>query len=293
MAKQLYVIGNGFDIHHDIYSTYGAFRKYCEREDSELSRRLENYYDDDSLLWSNFEMELAHLNPHSLMDNVRLLHPEWNTSYKEMYAFIDEVKDEVDFLRLSLNRCFCDWVGQLEKGNKNKRLLFDKENALFLSFNYTDTLEDLYKIPQKYKILYIHGKVENQFSQLVFGHHYSPKEIEDMMPDDNELEDEATTEIAGFLSELRKDTDSIIANNKNFFKAISNVENIYVLGHSLAEVDYPYFEKINNSTPDNTSWTISYFSDRDRDNVVSLMLKLNISNTQYKLIKLSDSQELI
>lgn len=286
MVKKLYIIGNGFDIHHDIDSRYSAFREYCKKEDNDLYIKLEKYYYDSDMLWSNFEMGLAHINPDSIMDYARLLNNEWDTSFKGMYAFVDEVKDEVDFLQISLKRCFREWVEQLKKANNDKQLLFDKENALFMSFNYTDTLEYLYKIPQKNRILYIHGKAEDQFSQLIFGHPFSHEELEGMMPDDNGLEDEAIDEIVDYLNELNKDTDSIIAKNEDFFQAISNVENIYLLGHSMAKVDYPYFEKISNSTSDNASWVISYFCKDDIVNAENLMQKINISSDRYKLIKL-------
>src|SRR5690606_39278694 len=41
--------------------------------------------------------------------------------------------------------------------------------ALFLNFNYTDTLTELYGISRD-RILYIHNNVNDQFGDLIFGH---------------------------------------------------------------------------------------------------------------------------
>ena len=58
--KQLYVIGNGFDIHHDIPSRYSDYREWLEENDAELIENLRNYYDvDDKDWWNQFELELV------------------------------------------------------------------------------------------------------------------------------------------------------------------------------------------------------------------------------------------
>jgi len=287
MIKKLYIIGNGFDIYHGINSSYCSFREYCRVNEKDLYNKLENYYDDSDLLWSNFEIGLSTLNPKQVMAIAKFGHEGWNTSLKDMYAFVDGVQNEVDYLQISLKEAFVEWVEQLEQGSKNLRLFFNVNDALFLSFNYTHTLEDFYGIP-KSKICYIHGRAENQFSQLIFGHCCNENEIEANMPDDNVLEEEAVKEIVNLLINLRKDSNAIIQQNNDFFQKLISVDNVYVLGHSLSVVDDLYFEKIRQVVSPNSFWTVSCFNDADKANLKRLMNKLNVPVSQYKLIKIEN-----
>ena len=43
MASKLYIIGNGFDMHHGIKSGYSNYRKWLEENDSDLYERLREY----------------------------------------------------------------------------------------------------------------------------------------------------------------------------------------------------------------------------------------------------------
>ncbi|MGL5964672.1 MAG: AbiH family protein [Fusobacteriaceae bacterium] len=46
--------------------------------------------------------------------------------------------------------------------------------------------------------------------------------------------------------------------NKAFFNSISNVKNIYVVGHSLGEVDMPYFKEILKKVNKDTKWNVIF-----------------------------------
>jgi len=53
--------------------------------------------------------------------------------------------------------------------------------SLFINFNYTDTLEELYGIP-KSNILYLHNNANDYSGDLIFGH--AKKEEKDPKGDD-------------------------------------------------------------------------------------------------------------
>lgn len=58
--KNLYIIGNGFDCHHGINSSYSAYRQWLEENEPELYERLrEFYYVDDDEWWWQFEVNLG------------------------------------------------------------------------------------------------------------------------------------------------------------------------------------------------------------------------------------------
>lgn len=50
-----------------------------------------------------------------------------------------------------------------------KRLTYIDVHAVFLSFNYTSALGDLYAVPDA-QVLHVHGKADMSDSELIFGH---------------------------------------------------------------------------------------------------------------------------
>ncbi|WP_289006635.1 AbiH family protein [Parabacteroides sp.] len=58
-----------------------------------------------------------------------------------------------------------------------------------------------------------------------------------------------------------------------FFDDLYDVKHIYVMGHSLGNVDLPYFKKISscNSTPKKINWHVSYYADSEREKLKKLM----------------------
>ena len=61
---------------------------------------------------------------------------------------------------------------------------------------------------------------------------------------------------------------SIIKENILFFDSLSKISTIYVLGHSLSEIDIDYFEKIKSIVLSNAYWHISYYNENDKNNRV-------------------------
>ncbi|MGO2566166.1 MAG: bacteriophage abortive infection AbiH family protein [Brochothrix thermosphacta] len=107
--------------------------------------------------------------------------------------------------------------------------LIDKEDV-FLNFNYTDTLENLYEVEN---VLHIHG---NQDSPVV-GHN-----------NDNIVEEQIyyqDTYINNMNEVLKKPTNRILMENKQFFEDLSGVvDSIYSYGFSFGEVDLIYIKEI-------------------------------------------------
>ena len=60
------------------------------------------------------------------------------------------------------------------------------------------------------------------------------------------FEKKTISEIQKLIDGLRKKPDIVLENKdiKTFFGKCASSDEIYVLGHSLADVDLPYFEKI-------------------------------------------------
>ena len=57
---------------------------------------------------------------------------------------------------------------------------------------------------------------------------------------------------------MTKNCDTIIKNHEQFFSGLSDIEEVYVIGHSLSEVDYPYFREICKRS--DAKWYIGFHS---------------------------------
>jgi len=278
----LYIIGNGFDLYHCIKSNYSDFRDFLAY--SELLNKLEEYFGCDSL-WSNFESTLAFLDTEQIFDEcLTYLESygcdEWSDSYHSDFQF--EIEQRIELITEGLRVQFLDWILQLEiPTNFHGNLIKINRDAIFVSFNYTDTLERLYKISSQ-DILYIHNKACDQNSKLIIGHGRNisqnelfglkDKDTDPRIVEGNELLD-------AYFNKTYKSTKNIIANNHTFFDQLSKIKIIYVLGHSLSDIDLPYFQEIVKNIDLNTvKWRVSYHEIKDLQNHRQKLLELGIDS---------------
>lgn len=277
--SRLYIIGNGFDIAHDIPCRYSDFRRYCKENMPEMYEKLNRYYDGGDKLWSDFESELPNLNKDALFDWMTINNPNWNQNWKGYYGFIDEVRNEVDYIEW-LKSAFTEWIQAISLEDVHKKYEISVEDSLFVTFNYTLTLENVYHLPA-YRILHIHGIVERGFSQLVVGHNMPDAEVDNIFSSENDFEEEACEEVATLIKKWHKDTAGIIAANEGNFSNLGNVTDVYVLGHSMNDVDLPYFEKIKQNLPQSAKWHISVFGEVDINNKQQAVNKLRLVNVDF------------
>ena len=84
--------------------------------------------------------------------------------------------------------------------------------------------------------------------------------------------------IEGYYEQSMKYTSGIIDQNAAFFDSLKDIKRIVVIGHSLADVDMPYFEKIMDSVDkDQVQWEIYYHTDRDIKNINHFCKRLGVS----------------
>lgn len=252
-ASSLYIIGNGFDLWHGIKSSYWSFREYVKHRDSDVFREVEEYLTTEED-WSDLEASLANLDIDVIADNLGHFMPSYgadNWSDSGHHDFQYEVGQLVERLSSRLRYLFGQWIRSLAipTAASAPRLLppFDR-NAVFLNFNYTSTLSTVYGVPPQ-RILFIHGCAAQPDEALVLGHAWSPDDRPSLNdhPDVEEMDTrqyEANAIVDEYFSETFKHSTEIIAQNEDFFSSLDDVEDVWVLGHSLAEVDGPYFKAL-------------------------------------------------
>ena len=303
--KDLYIIGNGFDQHHDIQCSFLNFMEWIKENDAGLFLTLTQVYNNawEHYWWRDFENSLAQLNINYYANKKgNLYDPEYikegSIEEKTEYAS-KKIIEEFSKINDSLRNAFQKWLSDVYKNcPKDKKILFPNEDSIFLTFNYTKTLEDIYEIDAK-RVYHIHGVIDDKDS-MVFGHGLGVEELDNMLKSQEPRIDEVWNknlnrmvrlqivkpkhkELAALSSlesivSLKKDVEGCIKKNQVFFNEILDVERIYVYGFSFSYIDIPYLEKIIRRTKPETHWVISWHSQDDKRRIMDFVIRYDIQN---------------
>lgn len=295
--NELYLIGNGFDMHHCINSGYNNFKDWLEDKDPVVFNRLFQVYEfDGGDLWSSLEENLGNIPLDAILEDhafapflVCVTQADERSEFFSLDDFSDEKVSGVGVtlkrLYFYLEQYFVEWILQLDVPNFNRRVRINKNNSYFINFNYTTTLETAYGINRD-SIYYIHGcAVLNQ--HLIFGHNQTPEAIKskwhfDIFTNEKEQLEEAAND----MGTLYKDVNAIIKNSSEIWRRLSDVDTIHVWGLSLSDVDFPYLSHINSIVKPQCKWEFSWYNENDKRHIENTIGQLSLKNTS--LIRLSD-----
>lgn len=272
----LVIIGNGFDLAHNLKTSFSDFRTWLlEHGQKDFVQSMENIFYrlhgmDENNLWSDFESALGSV-------DIDMLH----SLYQEDHKGKDVYEDVIERIVLSIRGKFTDWINDINTQLFQPKLSLPK-SAYYLSFNYTDTLETLYEIP-KANICYIHGCQKSK-DKLVYGCLNDPIPLSVLDKEEtDDLQYLVRYKTAELLNNgLKKNTSEIIAINKKFLEGLGNIKDVFVIGHSLAEVDWPYFNEIRKYIAKDAKWQISYHSMIEKIRLQSSSLFIGQQNVQFK-----------
>lgn len=302
--KTLYIIGNGFDLHHDINCSYGNFREWLGMHYSGLLDMMDEIYGFcDGDWWSDFERNLGKIDVMGYAQQVAIENPVELASDHCDSTWTDAqiaIENKMTELKNSLQACFEEWVEQLNAPSADKQIYLDSADAKFLVFNYTRTLEELYGISES-KILHIHGEA-GKGETLIIGHGktienlhkeyptpsdlYHQGKLDEETANSYDIHDEmAWDEMFSQVSSMQKPVEELIKQHKDFFKSIKGVKKVCVYGFSFSGVDMPYLAKTVKMAPQ-AHWLISCFSPKDRNRAHEFAVKYGI--TDYSHIRLSE-----
>ncbi|MCR9011976.1 bacteriophage abortive infection AbiH family protein [Gabonibacter chumensis] len=293
---KLYIIGNGFDLHHEMPSRFTQFYEWLGSKDFIFAEELDTKYSvRDKEWWKDFENNLSQLSVSTVLSSHSNLFStkEYNDfTYRHLYRIEDTIKDDLENDYVKLRGYFREWIVSLPAGKMSCKIDIDESDAVFLTFNYTDTLQKLYKIPDE-KILHVHGKIQGEDTELIFGHgdNYDNIVSNSSDEDDDFPTIEAIEVICQHIYDLRKPVEEIININKEFFLDLIKINTIYVYGFSFSNIDKPYIREIVNHIDIlNVDWVISYHSDIDKEKAQEMLESLKIPSSKYKFIVLKEMQ---
>lgn len=199
MMNNLIIVGNGFDLAHDMKTSYVSFLKYlinehCKNNDFcrkilRLPKGIDNFENLISSLGTRHELtkdrSFASLFMKDLLFDIPL--DNWSDIESRYFKLLntigiektiyfyqkvellntdfEELKNELEYY-LDKQQHFADRIDAYSYLLSELCLL----NSLILNFNYTDTIDRLYSDEIKSsEVLHIHGELNNKLNPIIFG----------------------------------------------------------------------------------------------------------------------------
>lgn len=278
--KTLVVIGNGFDLASGIESSYSDFKQWLQNNSKHrLIGLMDTFFSNKRDVWGDIEKALGEYDEDSILDYCK---PDEEIDYDHAMRSMAAVEDAPDWIFKPVLDEFIEefknWVDSINIANAEKIRDLPVE-CKYLTFNYTETLEKVYAIPES-NVLHIHGSRLSD-KEYIIGHN-NFRNPDDAYNDESQMLylQQTWSKIIEWMNGLIKDSASIIRQKQNFFNSLSNIEQVVVYGHSFYEVDWPYMEEIVKRIGIDKLWAISYYSTKDLERIDSFVKKMGLKNVK-------------
>lgn len=294
--KHLYIIGNGFDLFTGLHTSYSDFKRWIQHEYIFVYENMEAAYNMEGEWWNNFEINLGELDIHRYIHN--FTPPE--KSKEEIIKHIEDRNKHLKNTKLPsglhpespcanrlrglldiLQYCFERWVENCQSMITNPIYThIEKADSYFINFNYTDTIEWLYKIPDE-RVLHIHGRA-SKHDRLIFGHN---KCLHGGIYDGVDVNQTCLE-----LSRYQKNPYEHLSMHKDLPDILSHVEFVHVFGLSLSPVDVDYMDWIEKNTPRDCNWEFSWFTELDMQRIKKFVLNHWRIKNRYRSMQLQPTK---
>ena len=251
--KNLILIGNGFDLAHELKTSYPDFKKHLQikiRNSVSSTPLINSLISDNIDLWSDIEATYFDI-LENFEDKVYL---QQNYSgninqYSTIKNFNDHFDEVKNYLGSYLKEC-----EERFKPIKNYIKffeIFDNEETVIVNFNYTSTVKK-YIEGRKIELIHMHGELNNDENPIIFGfaaNHAESKKL--LIENDNH-----------YLRNIKK-FNYLFTNNETLLNRHLQSEeyNVFILGHSCGISDGLILSQIFNSKNINKIIPF-YFSDK-------------------------------
>ena len=276
---KLFIIGNGFDKGHGLNTSYWDFRTYLKNMYPEFLYAFESHYyiypanyeeAQKNLLWNELEKNLANIDEDVIIDDALQMDIALESGdvgiEDTLYEYFTEEYKYIERLAKYLKQ----WVRTIRiRDVKPKTSLINNfQEALYITFNYTAVLERVYGISEG-RIIHIHGSLRDHECDPVLGHGNIERieQIDERLEEAGRMYDEKEISICKVIRDYYESTYKDV--NRYVYKlsrvSNKNIDEIYVIGHSVAEVDLPYFRYIENCTHRQSNWIVYFFNKEEKD----------------------------
>ena len=260
---RLVICGNGFDLHHKLKTSYGCYKEYLQnkkKKNIETFEFLVGFHDEKIDMWKDieeslninwrkfFEKELS--KPRTQNEVYELTHDESILHFISGLEILIRALDDAmtDFTGKDLY----EWFSSIDISKAIPDLPLNP-NDKYITFNYLETLEQLYSVPTG-NVFHIHGDIgrldylsdemKRKREELIKDQISNPdcyldEELEDIYSDiDQECRELMSTEIRSVLqfgaavSDLKQVIDEIF----DWYKGDEGYEEY--LGRSALSIDH-------------------------------------------------------
>lgn len=283
-GRTLYIIGNGFDLAHDIKSSYKNYKEYyLSRKDVEKGFDIEMIFRKAEGDWSNIEEAIGEYDADELRETIE---PDEDAE-EDDFTKQDELKSSClqHFFRNTINALrtlFKEWVDRIDirVKSKDKQYKFNNDD-LFITFNYTEVLETIYGIP-KSNICYIHGR-RRVDEEYIFGHNNEQPTITIPKEQDYIGYIDIKKEVIDTMNDFVKPYEKCLKTLNHYIKS-AKIEKVIVHGHSLGSVDMVYLEKIVEIIGPHIPWQIDYYNEDEIDKIYKIKGELVLKNVRVRCV---------
>lgn len=293
MKNKLFIIGNGFDLAHDLPTRFDPdFKDIARRYEQDNFWDLYQIREND--IWSDFENLLGCPDFNTLEEIFYGYGPDY---YSDRESDRDSIIYQVQLngnLQDALDEFACeaeDSLCDIQPKDFIEQIL--DLDGYYITFNYTHTLEDIYDIPWD-QILHIHGEVGK--GNLVLGYpkgNFTPEKYSYDARGKGSgpyVEIDLEDHISGIEDYyIRTAHEELFDKCKSFYKEsridlLENfldmnqckIEEIIVYGHSCA-IDFVYFSYLN-TRYSNAYWKFYVRGAEQESNVWYLIEENSIKN---------------
>ena len=299
---KLFIIGNGFDKGHGLNTSYWDFRTYLKNMYPEFLYAFESHYyiypanyeeAQKNLLWNELEKNLANIDEDVIIDDALQMDIALESGdvgiEDTLYEYFTEEYKYIERLAKYLKQ----WVRTIRiRDVKPKTSLINNfQEALYITFNYTAVLERVYGISEG-RIIHIHGSLRDHECDPVLGHGNIERieQIDERLEEAGRMYDEKEISICKVIRDYYESTYKDV--NRYVYKlsrvSNKNIDEIYVIGHSVAEVDLPYFRYIENCTHRQSNWIVYFFNKEEKDRTYKNLMDSVIQKSRIQMKEASE-----
>lgn len=275
---KLFIIGNGFDRAHGIPTSYYDFRNYLKCVAPQFLSSFEDKYylayspvsRNRNILWNDFERNLASISAEVIVEEVNSMDLDLEGDY---YGIGDTLyyhyHDEFSYIE-ELPKYVKSWIRSIKIRNLKPKSSAITNKAKYITFNYTGVLERTYHIADE-NILHIHGSLRDRDLDPIIGHRDEKRMKENSLRREKAeaVFDEATEAACKVIDDYYRGTYKNTAKLSVFiiyFLQNVTIDEIEVIGHSIADVDQDYFKLIDSITGEKVQWIVDYYEDDNCSN---------------------------
>lgn len=241
-----------------------------------------------NFLWNELEANLANIDEDIIIEDAVGIELGLESGDVDIVDTLYQYfTDEYRYIEM-LAKYLKQWIRTIRiRDIQPKTNFINKVNdSLYITFNYTAVLETVYDIEEE-KVIHIHGSLRQRDGDPVLGHGSKDRiyKIQEKLQEAEDEYDEKEVSICKVIKDYYMHTFKDI--NRYMYKLQQlkgkEVEEVVVIGHSVAGVDMPYFRSIDIFLKQKVQWIIYYFSKDEKDAIYQRMIKCGIDSKRLNM----------